>query len=71
MTREREVIIQEIGQTRDTPDDIIFDLLQSASYPDQSMGWPIYGSEKTVSGFSQGDLRAMRAGITASGRDDR
>ncbi len=61
LEREREVIIQEIGQTRDTPDDLIFDYLQEASYPDQPMGWPIFGSEKTVSGFSRGDLVGFMA----------
>jgi len=73
--REREVIIQEIGQTRDTPDDLVFDLLQEACYPGQAMGWPIFGSEKTVAGFSRGDLvsymgRHYRAGnmmLVASG----
>ena len=56
LAREREVIIQEIGQTRDTPDDLVFDYLQEACYPGQPMGWPIFGSEKTVAGFSRGDL---------------
>ena len=56
LEREREVIIQEIGQTRDTPDDLIFDYLQEACYPDQPMGWPIFGSEASVAGFSRGDL---------------
>jgi predicted Zn-dependent peptidase len=54
--REREVIQQEIGQTRDTPDDMIFDHLQEACYPGQPMGWPILGEEKTVASFSQPDL---------------
>jgi predicted Zn-dependent peptidase len=75
LAREREVVIQEIGQTRDTPDDLIFDFLQEACYPDSAMGWPIFGSEKTVSGFSRNDLvgfmrRHYRAGtmmLIASG----
>src|SRR6201995_2752248 len=33
IARERQVVLQEIGQARDTPDDIIFDHLQSAIYP--------------------------------------
>ncbi len=78
LAREREVIIQEIGQTRDTPDDLIFDLLQEACYPDQPMGWPIFGSEKTVAGFSRRDLisymtKHYRAGammLIASGAVD-
>ena len=35
---ERNVILQEIGQSLDTPDDIIFDWLQETAYPDQPMG---------------------------------
>jgi len=78
LSREREVIIQEIGQTRDTPDDLIFDYLQEACYPGQPMGWPIFGSEKTVAGFSRGNLvsymrKHYRAGammLIASGAVD-
>ncbi|MFB0993904.1 MAG: pitrilysin family protein, partial [Paracoccaceae bacterium] len=40
---ERNVILQEIGQTLDTPDDIIFDWLQEISYPDQPFGRTILG----------------------------
>jgi predicted Zn-dependent peptidase len=66
LEREREVILQEIGQARDTPDDLVFDHLQQACYPDQSMGWPIFGSENTVSQFTSGDLRSyMRANYLA------
>jgi len=57
LERERQVVLQEIGQARDTPDDIIFDHLQSVAYPDQPMGWPILGLDETVSNFTQSDLR--------------
>lgn len=67
LEREREVILQEIGQARDTPDDIVFDHLQEASYPDQPMGWPIFGSEKTVASFSRGDLFSYLRGNYAAG----
>ena len=33
LERERGVILQEIGQANDTPDDIIFDHFQEAAYP--------------------------------------
>jgi predicted Zn-dependent peptidase len=56
LERERGVVLQEIGQARDTPDDIIFDHLQSVVYPDQPMGWPILGEDKTVSAFTRDDL---------------
>jgi predicted Zn-dependent peptidase len=48
MEREREVIIQEIGQSKDTPDDIIFDHFQEAAYPDQPMGRPILGPASLI-----------------------
>ena len=57
LERERHVVLQEIGQAADTPDDIVFDHLQSVIYPDQPMGWPILGLIETVSAFSQDDLR--------------
>ncbi len=57
LERERHVVLQEIGQAADTPDDIVFDHLQSVSYPDQPMGWPILGLVETVSAFTQEHLR--------------
>jgi predicted Zn-dependent peptidase len=53
---ERHVILQEIGQALDTPDDIIFDWLQEVSYPDQPFGRTILGPEERVSSFSRDDL---------------
>ena len=58
LANERDVIIQEIGQTRDTPDDLIFDYLQEACYPGQPIGRPIFGSEESVAGFSRADVSA-------------
>ena len=48
LERERGVILQEIGQANDTPDDIIFDHFQEAAFPDQPMGWPTLGTEKVI-----------------------
>ncbi len=53
---ERHVILQEIGQALDTPDDIIFDWLHEASYPDQPFGRTILGPEDQVSRFTRKDL---------------
>ena len=76
--RERGVIIQEIGQSQDTPDDIVFDMFAEASYGGHTLGRPILGSIDSVSGFSRDDLRAFMgrhygAGqmlVTASGAID-
>lgn len=56
---ERGVILQEIGQALDTPDDVIFDWLQEVAYPDQSMGRTILGPAERVSAFGQPDLRGF------------
>ena len=56
---ERHVILQEIGQALDTPDDIVFDWLQEVSYPDQPFGRTILGPEERVSAFTASDLRGF------------
>src|SRR3984893_17567813 len=48
LERERAVILQEIGQANDTPDDIIFDYFQECAYPDQAMGRPVLGSPDII-----------------------
>lgn len=56
---ERHVILQEIGQSLDTPDDVIFDWLQEAAYPDQAMGRSILGPSEKVSRFQRDDLQGF------------
>jgi predicted Zn-dependent peptidase len=58
---ERGVILQEIGQALDTPDDVIFDWLQEAAYPAQPIGRSILGPSEAVAGFSARDLRRFVA----------
>lgn len=43
LEKERGVILQEIGMTLDTPDDIVFDYYQETAYPGQALGAPILG----------------------------
>lgn len=57
MRKERTVIIQEIGQTNDTPDDLIFDYFQEKAFPDQSMGWPILGTVPLVESLTPTHLK--------------
>ncbi|WOI55675.1 pitrilysin family protein [Palleronia sp. LCG004] len=56
MEVERGVILQEIGQVFDTPDDIVFDWLQEAAFPDQPVGRSILGSAERVGAFGRDDL---------------
>ena len=53
LERERGVILQEIGQANDTPDDIIFDRFQEIAYPDQPMGRPVLGTESGIAGMGR------------------
>ena len=54
--RERSVVLQEIGQANDTPDDIIFDHFQGAAFPGQPMGRPVLGTPETVTAMSRAAL---------------
>ncbi|MBM3569433.1 MAG: insulinase family protein [Alphaproteobacteria bacterium] len=59
LDKERAVVIQEIGEAEDSPDDIVFDHLQEAAFPDQPLGRPILGTRDTVAGFAADDLRGF------------
>ncbi len=65
---ERGVILQEIGQTRDTPDDIIFDWLQETAFPDQPLGRPVLGTPERVRAFGRADFRRFIATHYTPGR---
>src|SRR5215469_4650 len=53
LERERAVVLQEIGQAQDTPDDIIYDLFQERAYPDQPMGQPVLGRAEIIKGIDR------------------
>ena len=54
--RERGVILSEIGQSNDTPDDKVFENFTSKAFEGQSLGKPILGTEKSVKSFQKKDL---------------
>ena len=67
LTREKEVILQEIGQAVDTPDDIVFDHLQAAAFRDQAIGRTILGEPETVKGLTSNDLQSyLQTNYTAA-----
>ena len=76
--RERAVILQEIGQANDTPDDIVFDYFQECAYPDQAMGRPVLGrpeiirkiQRETVVGYLCDHYGAQRMVLAAAGHLD-
>ena len=53
---ERQVVVEEIGDVEDAPDDLIHELLAAEIYPGHPLGRPILGSRATVSAFRRADL---------------
>ena len=53
MAREKQVVLQEIAAVEDTPDDLVYELLTAAAYPDQAIGKPILGTAETVASFTR------------------
>jgi predicted Zn-dependent peptidase len=53
LQREQNVIVQEIGAVEDTPDDLIWDRLQTIAFPDQPVGRSILGTPATVRSFDR------------------
>ncbi len=68
LERERDVVLQEIGQCLDTPDDVVFEDFQDIAFPDQPLGRSILGTAERVRGFAPESLRAyMRKHYRAPG----
>jgi predicted Zn-dependent peptidase len=57
LNREKQVIYEEIKMYEDTPDDRVHDLLSEATYGHHPLGFPILGTETTLSGFDATKLR--------------
>ncbi|HZD40693.1 MAG TPA: pitrilysin family protein [Terriglobales bacterium] len=76
--RERSVILQEISQVEDTPDDYVHDLFNLDFFKDHPLGRPICGRSETVSNFRREDFlnffharyRPGRVIVSAAGRLD-
>src|ERR1044071_7560588 len=67
LAREKEVVLQELGEARDTPSDIIFDDLWAAAYPDQPLGRPVLGDEASIAAITLDDLHAWRTDLYRAG----
>ena len=48
LAREKDVVLQEIGEAADTPDDALFEILQGLAFAGQSLGRPILGGAQDV-----------------------
>lgn len=54
--RERSVVLQEISQVEDTPDDYIHDLFALRYWPEHPLSFPVCGSAETVGSFRRDDF---------------
>src|SRR5579884_200567 len=76
--RERQVVLQEISQAEDTPDDFIHDLFNLHFWEGHPLSLPIFGSVETVNAidrelmvsFMADRYRAERVLIAAAGAVD-
>ena len=57
-SREQGVIIQEIGRSNDTPDDVVFDYFQEACFGDHPMGWGTLGTEEIIRSLTPNAVKA-------------
>jgi len=57
LKKEKNVVLEEIKMYDDTPDDIVHDLLSKAVFENHPLGYPILGTEGTLSTFTGDTLR--------------
>ncbi|HEX8839014.1 MAG TPA: pitrilysin family protein [Sphingomicrobium sp.] len=55
LEREKQVILSELGESVDSPDDLVHDHLFEAAFKDQAVGRPVLGSEETVRAIAKKD----------------
>lgn len=68
LKREQQVVVQEIAQAHDAPDDIIFDHFQEVAFPDQPMGRTILGPAELVEHYDRDVLADYMAEHYAASR---
>jgi predicted Zn-dependent peptidase len=57
LSKEKNVIYEEIAMYEDTPDDLVHDLISIAAYGDHSLAYPILGTEQNLKALTSADLR--------------
>ncbi len=78
LEKEKEVVVQEIGEAADMPDDVVFELLQEATWLGDPLSRPILGTPTSVRaqsplslrGFMERCYRPETLIIAAAGRID-
>ena len=61
LDKEKGVVIEELRNAEDDPDDIIHDLAEKKVFGRHPLGMPVIGTEKTVRAFRREDLVTYRS----------
>jgi len=78
LEREKQVILSEIGESADSPEDLVHDHLFEAAFAGQPLGRSILGQEKSLRAITRDDCLSWMAGelvpsrliLAASGKVD-
>jgi predicted Zn-dependent peptidase len=65
LLREKQVVGQEIAEAADAPDDLVFELAQSAAFEGHALGRPILGTPASIAAATPETLGAWRAALYA------
>lgn len=66
--REKDVVAQEIAEAFDTPDDHVFEMVQTRAYTGQPLGRPILGSVKSLKPVDRAAIADWRARLYSPDR---
>ena len=68
LDRERRVVLQEIAEAEDTPDDLVFEMAQAAAFRDQALGRCILGDAASLGRADAPALSDWRRRLYAADR---
>lgn len=63
LAREKQVVGQEIAEAADAPDDLVFEMAQTAAFAGQPLGRPILGTMDSIATATPQSLGAWRADL--------
>ncbi|MCF7796474.1 MAG: insulinase family protein [Lentisphaeria bacterium] len=60
LERERYVVLDELRDAQDVPDEVVFDAFESRIFPNSGLGRPVIGFEETIKNFTHEALNDYR-----------
>ncbi len=61
LDKERNVVLEEISMSDDSPEDVAYDLIASAMFGKQPLGQTILGPRELIASYTREDILAFRA----------